>query len=114
MTPIIYHNPKCSKSRATKDILTKKKLDITVVEYLKTPPDANDIQEILKELGLSARELMRTGEAEYKEQNLAEQMDENRLIEAMVKTPKLIERPIVRTKKGTVIGRPPENVLNIL
>jgi arsenate reductase len=114
MTPIIYHNPKCSKSRATKDILTKKISDITVVEYLKTPLNADELQEILKELGLSARELMRTGEAEYKEQNLAEQTDENLLIEAMVKTPKLIERPIVRTKNGTVIGRPPENVLNIL
>jgi arsenate reductase len=114
MTPIIYHNPKCSKSRATKDILTKKISDITVVEYLKTPPNADEIQEILKELGISARELMRTGEVEYKEQNLAEQTDENLLIEAMVKTPKLIERPIVRTKNGTVIGRPPENVLNIL
>lgn len=114
MIPIIYHNPKCSKSRATKDILTKKIQEITVVEYLKTPPNIDEIKTILKELNISARELMRTSEAEYQEQNLAKQKDENLLIQAMVNTPKLIERPIVRTQKGTIIGRPPERVLNIL
>ncbi len=114
MIPIIYHNPKCSKSRATKDILTKKTQKITVVEYLKNPPTIDEIKTILQELNISARELIRTGEIEYKEQNLVNEKEENHLIQAMVKTPKLIERPIVRTDKGTVIGRPPENVLSIL
>lgn len=114
MTPIIYHNPKCSKSRATKDILTKKNIEFTTVEYLKTPLNTNEIKEILKELKISAQELMRTGEVEYQEQNLANENNEDVLIQAMLKTPKLIERPIVRTDKGTVIGRPPENVLTIL
>ncbi|SFV58581.1 Arsenate reductase [hydrothermal vent metagenome] len=114
MKTLIYHNPKCSKSRATKDILEEKNMEYQVIEYLKNPPTKQELKEILFGLGISAKELMRTGESEYKTQNLANKNDEEMLIQAMINTPILIERPIVKTDKGIIIGRPPENVLKIL
>lgn len=115
MKTTIYHNPRCSKSRTTLSILEEKARDFEIIKYLETPPNASEIKQLLSELGISARDLMRKGEAEYKDQNLGdESLTQDQLIDAMVATPKLIERPIVRTEKGTVIGRPPENVLAII
>ncbi len=115
MKTTIYHNPRCSKSRTTLSILEEKARDFEIIKYLETPPNASEIKQLLSELGISARDLMRKGEAEYKDQNLGdESLTQAQLIDAMVATPKLIERPIVRTEKGTVIGRPPENVLAII
>ena len=112
---IIYHNPRCSKSRETLALLQANNADITVVEYLKTPPSATEIQTMLQLLGLTARQLMRTKEDEYKSQHLADaSLSEAQLIAAMVATPKLIERPIVLANNKAAIGRPPENVLSIL
>lgn len=111
----IYHNPRCSKSRETLALLEQQGCDISVVEYLKNPPTAKEIGDILSKLGLSARELMRTKETEYQALGLADtSLTEIQLIEAMVNTPKLIERPIVIANQRAVIGRPPENVLAIL
>jgi arsenate reductase len=111
----IYHNPRCSKSRETLALLEQQGCDITIVEYLKNPPSAADIRGILAILKLSARELMRTKEDEYQALGLANPaLTEEQLIDAMVKTPKLIERPIVLANQQAAIGRPPENVLNIL
>ncbi len=111
----IYHNPRCSKSRETLALLEAKGCDITVVEYLKHPPSAGEIGNILAKLKLTARELMRTKEEEYQALGLAApELSETQLIEAMISTPKLIERPIVLANGKAAIGRPPEDVLNIL
>lgn len=111
----IYHNPRCSKSRQTLQLLEERHLDAEVVEYLKTPPSKEELTEILNMLGLEPRQLMRTKEAEYKEQGLDdESLSREQLIEAMVATPKLIERPIVINNGKAAIGRPPETVLDIL
>ncbi|MCH2456126.1 MAG: arsenate reductase (glutaredoxin), partial [Idiomarina sp.] len=107
----IYHNPRCSKSRQTLELLKEKSIEPEVVEYLKTPPNAAELKDILSKLGLSADELMRKKEAIYKELGLAGVSDENELITAMVNNPKLIERPIVIKGDKATIGRPPESVL---
>lgn len=112
--PVIYHNPRCSKSRQTLQLLENKGIEADVVLYLEKPPSANKIKEILKMLDLEPRELMRRKEAEYKEQNLADDsLSKADLIKAMVETPKLIERPIVVNNGKAAIGRPPESVLEI-
>ncbi|MEI6858866.1 MAG: arsenate reductase (glutaredoxin) [Shewanella sp.] len=111
----IIHNPRCSKSRQTLALLEEKNCEIHIVEYLKFPLKKNQIEDLLTKLGLSARELMRTKETEYKEQNLANvNLTEDQLIEAIVDTPKLLERPIVLANNKAAIGRPPENILAIL
>ena len=111
----VYHNPRCSKSRQTMELLSEKGMQTDVIEYLKTPPSKQDLQEILNMLGLQPRQLMRTHEAEYKDNNLAdESLTHDQLIDAMVKFPKLIERPIVVSNGKAAIGRPPETVLEIL
>ncbi len=115
MSIIIYHNPKCSKSRTTLAILEQKNVDFEIIKYLENPPTINELKQLLIDLKLEARLLIRKGELEYKEKGLDDKgLTEDQLISAMVKTPKLIERPIVRTSKGVVIGRPPENILSIL
>lgn len=115
MTVQIIHNPRCSKSRATLQILKDQGIDPEIVLYLETPPDENELSAILARLGCSARELMRKGEAEYRDQDLDNpDLDEAELIAAMVATPKLIERPIVLAHGKAAIGRPPESVLDIL
>ncbi len=113
---IIYHNPRCSKSRATLKLLEDKQITPTIVRYLDTPPDANTLNNILEMLGIDdPRKLMRRHEAEYKENNLDDaSLSKEDLIAAMLKYPKLIERPIVITNGKAAIGRPPETVLNIL
>ena len=111
----IYHNPRCSKSRQTLEILNKKNLDIDIVEYLKSPLDINEISNLLKKLGYTARDLLRKGEDVYKNENLSdESLTEDFLIDMMSKNPILIERPIVVSNGKAVIGRPPEKVLEIL
>lgn len=112
---IIYHNPRCSKSRATLALLEDKGVELDVVQYLNTPPSKDTLQQVLEMLKLSPRELMRKGEAEYKENNLADDsLSDDQLIDAMIAHPKLIERPIVIKEGKAAIGRPPESVLEIL
>ncbi len=111
----IYHNPRCSKSRATLALLEQQGKQAEVVEYLKIPPSAAELEEILGMLGLEPRELLRTKEAEYKEAGLDNpDLTRAQLIDAMVRYPKLIERPIVIKDGKAALGRPPESVLEIL
>ena len=112
----IYHNPRCSKSRETLNLLKSNDIDPEVVLYLETPPDAQTIRQLLKMLNMgSARELMRQKEDLYKSLNLNDtSLTEDRLIQAMVDNPKLIERPIVVSRGQARIGRPPEQVLEIV
>ncbi len=114
MSVTIYHNPRCSKSRQTLALLQDKGIAPDIVEYLKTPPSAGEIAALLKKLGLDARALMRTKEAVYKELGLAKVDDETALIAAMAENPALIERPIVINGSKAALGRPPEQVLEIL
>lgn len=115
MTIRILHNPRCSKSRATLALLQERGIDPEIVLYLENPPDASELQTILGQLGLSARDLMRKGEAEYREQGLADDsLTQQQLITAMAAHPRLIERPIVLANGRAAIGRPPESVLSIL
>ena len=112
----IYHNPRCSKSRDTLSLLKANGIDTEVVLYLETPPDAATLRQLLKMLGMaSARDLMRQKEDLYKSLDLANpQLSEDALIQAMVDNPKLIERPIVVSHGEARIGRPPEQVLEIV
>lgn len=108
----IYHNPRCSKSRQTLQLIEDNNQEVNIVEYLKTPLNIDQIKELLSFLNVTPIEMMRTKEAEFKEQNLKGASNEE-LIKAMVNTPKLIERPIVTSVNTAVIGRPPENVLSL-
>ncbi len=111
----IYHNPRCSKSRQTLQLLRDKGVEPEIIEYLKTPPTREELEQVLDMLGLEPRQLMRTKEKEYKEQGLAApNLSREQLIDAMLATPKLIERPIVIRDGKAAIGRPPEQVLEIL
>lgn len=115
MTTTIFHNPRCSKSRATLALLQENGIEPDIRLYLENPPDAAELAGILKKLGKSPRELMRKGEAEYREQNLGDEtLGDGQLIAAMCATPKLIERPIVLAHGKAAVGRPPESVLAIL
>lgn len=116
MSTKIYHNPRCSKSRQTLQLLEDNNVQPEIIEYLKTPPSESELKDILKALDMSPRELMRKGEAEYKDNNLADtSLSDEQLISAMLKYPKLIERPIVVTADNKyALGRPPESVLDIL
>ena len=115
MRTVIYHNPQCSKSRRTLAILQDHGLDPEVIEYLKTPPNTTALKDILRQLGLKAHDLMRKGEDEYKAaQTELVRMSEAEQIRWLTEHPRVIERPVVVTSKGARIGRPPENVLDIL
>lgn len=116
MTITIYHNNRCSKSRETLALLQQKGIEPNIVTYLDTPPDAATLRSLLDKLGLTdARDLMRQGEAEYRELNLADPaLSQDTLIAALVAHPRLIERPIVVNGDKAAIGRPPEKVLAIL
>lgn len=115
MSTKIYHNPRCSKSRQTLELLNDKGVETEVIEYLNTPPDAETLEKILNGLGMEPRELMRKGQDEYKTLNLADKgLSREDLIKAMIENPILIERPIVITDKGIAIGRPIENVKKII
>lgn len=110
----IWHNPRCGKSRDAANLLEEKGIDAEVVKYLETPPSKEELKAVLKMLGISARELMRTKEDIYKELNLKEETDEEKLIDAMVENPKLIERPVVIKDGKAAIGRPLQNIVDIL
>lgn len=110
----IYHNPRCSKSRNAVALLEEQGVEAEVVKYFETPATKEELKEILKMLGLSARELMRTKEAIYKELGLKDVDDEEALIDAMVEHPKLIERPIVINDGKAAIGRPIENIVELI
>jgi len=110
----IWHNPRCSKSRNAVTLLEEQGIETDVVKYLDTPPSKEELVEMLKMLGLSARALMRTKEAIYKELGLKDVSDEDALIEAMVANPKLIERPVVIKDGKAAIGRPIENIVELL
>lgn len=115
MAVTIYHNPRCSKSRQTLDLLRENGVDPMVVEYLKTPPSRDELKAILGKLGIDAPELLRRKESEFKEAGLHEgPLTEDKALDAMARYPKLIERPIVVAGERAVIGRPPENVLSLL
>tara|TARA_R110000744_G_scaffold115366_4_gene215921 strand:+ start:290 stop:640 length:351 start_codon:yes stop_codon:yes gene_type:complete len=109
----IYHNPRCSKSRQTLALIEEQKHEVTIVEYLKTPLSIAEIESLMLLLNVSPKDMMRTKEAEFKEQSLAN-ADDKTLIAAMAATPKLIERPIVTDNTRAIIGRPPENVLTLM
>lgn len=111
----IYHNPRCSKSRQTLQLLKDNQVEPDIVEYLKAPPSREELEQVLDMLGLEPRGLMRTKEKEYKELGLDNpDLDRDALISAMLENPKLIERPIVIKDGKAAIGRPPEKVLEIL
>ena len=111
----ILHNPRCSKSREVLEFLNKKGINLEVILYLENPLLAEEVKNILKMLKISAREVMRKKEPEYKEQDLDNpNLTEEKLIQAIVKTPKLLERPIVINGNKAVIARPSENILQIL
>ncbi len=111
----IYHNPRCSKSRETLALLEAKGVQPAVVKYLEQTPDAASLKTLLRKLGMSARDLMRKKEDEYKALQLDDPtLSEAALVEAMIQHPKLIERPIVVKGERAVLGRPPENVLSLL
>ncbi len=114
MSVIIWHNPRCSKSRQTLALLEDNGVTPTIRLYLEDVPSAEEIASVLQMLGRSPRELMRTKEAEYKEFQLDRTNDKNALIAAMIKTPKLIERPIVINEDKAAVGRPPEDILKVI
>ena len=111
----IYHNPNCSKSRQTMALLEENGVTPETILYLETPPDANEINNLLKLLGFRARDLLRTSEEQYLTMNLQDEgLSDDQLIAAMVNAPILIQRPIVISNGQARIGRPPESVLDIL
>lgn len=110
----IYHNPRCSKSRQTLALLQEEGIEPLVVYYLDNPPTVDGLRQLLQRLGLSARDLVRSKEAEYKNAGLDKHSDEEELLAAMAAHPKLIERPIVVRGERAVLGRPPENVLELI
>ena len=115
MSAKIYHNARCSKSRASLAILEQNDVDFEVVNYLVNPPSESELKSLINDLNIGARDLLRKGEAKFKELGLSDKsLSEEHLIKSMLDFPILIERPIVRTEKGVAIGRPPENVNSIL
>ncbi|MBT7951983.1 MAG: arsenate reductase (glutaredoxin) [Gammaproteobacteria bacterium] len=115
MNVTIYHNPRCSKSRQTLQLLDEQGIEPNIIEYLNTPLSADELKQTLDSLGIRPRDLMRKGEAVYKETGLDdESLSDDQLIAAMLANPILIERPIVLANGKARIGRPPESVLEIL
>ena len=112
---IIYHNPKCSKSRKALEIIKSKNIEPTIILYLVNKLSKTEVENLLSKLGLSIRDILRTGEDEYKKNNLKnENLSDDELIGFLIKFPKLLQRPIVVKNSKAVIGRPPENILNLL
>ena len=115
MTVTIYHNPRCSKSRQTLELLRRQGLEPRIIEYLKNPPAKSELKRILDLLGLAPRELMRKKEDAYKANGLdGGDLSDDQLVDAMIEHLVLIERPIVLANGKAAIGRPPENVLEII
>ncbi|MBT6402076.1 arsenate reductase (glutaredoxin) [Candidatus Woesearchaeota archaeon] len=109
----IYHNPQCSKSRKTLEIILKRTKDVEIVEYLRTPPTKQDLRKILKKLNLTVIQIVRTKEKEFQE-IINKDLSDEELMDLIVHNPILLERPIVINGKNAIIGRPPENVLKLL
>ena len=114
MKTIIYHNPRCRKSRETLAILEEKQEEIETVKYLETPPSKKELTEILAMLGISPIELVRKNEAIWKENFKGKELSDQEVVDILIEHPKLIERPIVVKNGKAVIGRPPEKVIEIL
>ncbi len=110
----IYHNPRCSKSRQTLNLIKDKGVEVEIIEYLKVIPSEKELRSIIKLLGIKPEKLLRKGEADYKENFKGKTLSDNEWISAMVQYPKLIERPIVVGGNKAILGRPPENVLDLL
>ncbi|GGO97495.1 arsenate reductase (glutaredoxin) [Stakelama pacifica] len=114
MKATIWHNPRCSKSREALKLLEERGgVEVDIVRYLETPPSRETLAKLYKRAGMTAREGLRSVEAKAKELGLA-QASEGEILDAMAEHPILIERPLVETEKGVVLGRPPEKVLEIL
>ena len=115
MPVTILHNPRCSKSRQSLELLKNNGVDAQVILYLEDPPTSSEIKNILKKLNLSPLEVLRSGETRFKELAISlEDIDDDQLIELMAENPILIERPIIFNETKAVIGRPPENTLDII
>lgn len=115
MSVVIFHNPRCSKSRQTLALIEENGISPEIVEYLKTPPSVAGLSEIIDKLGINVRDIIRSKEDEYKEVGLdKDSLTDEEILEKLCSTPKLIERPIVINGDKAVIGRPPENVLTII
>lgn len=113
-TTAIFHNPRCSKSRSTLALLEGMQIEFSVIKYLETPPTEEQIHELLAQLNLGIRDILRKGEAEYKDNNFADQsLNDKELTQKLVQFPKVLERPIVSHKGRAAIGRPPENILEL-
>jgi arsenate reductase len=110
----LYHNPRCSKSREALRILEAEGETIEIVKYLENPPSLHELKQIIELLNINPLELIRTQEIDWKENYKGKKLTDDELIEAMIKNPKLIERPIAIKGTHAVIGRPPKNILNIL
>lgn len=110
----IYHNPRCSKSRQTLEILIKKNANFEIVEYLKDKLSINDLEEIIEKLEINTIELVRKNESVWKEKFKGRKLKDKEIIQAMIENPKIIERPIVINGNKAILGRPPENVLKII
>lgn len=111
----IYHNPRCSKSRQTLELLQKRGVEPTIVEYLKTPPDVQTLSRLIDQLGIQPADLLRKKEIEFEELYLEDKLhDRDALIDAMVEYPVLIERPIVVSGDRACLGRPPEQIIEII
>jgi arsenate reductase len=114
MKAIIYHNPRCSKSRQALALLNDKGIEPEIRQYLKSPLSRAELTDLIQQLGINAHKLLRTKEAEYKESGLSEDSTEDEVIAAICNQPKLMERPVVVTEKGARIGRPTEAIEDIL
>ena len=114
MPVVIYHNPRCSKSRQTLALIEEQGITPTIIEYLNSPPPEVELENILTQLAIEPDELMRKGEDEYKDHIKGKTLSRAQTIRLMVQHPKVIERPIVVSNNKAIIGRPPESVLNIL
>ncbi|WP_421765702.1 arsenate reductase (glutaredoxin) [Ekhidna sp.] len=110
----IYHNPRCSKSRQTLGLIEERGHDFVVKEYLKTPPTKEELKGVIELLGIKPEQLLRKGESDFKENFKGKNLSDDEWIDAMIAYPKLIERPIVLDGDKAVLGRPPENVLQLL
>lgn len=112
---VLYHNPRCSKSRGALELLQEQGIEPEVVRYLDTPPDAATLRGLIGRIGITPRQLLRTGEQEYTDLGLADPtLDDEAIIAAMAAHPRLIERPILVRGDRAVIGRPPERVLDLI
>ena len=113
--PVIYHNPLCSKSRETLELLQQHVSDPQIIDYLEEPPDADELRRIIEMLGISARDLLRTTESVYRDAGLDDDsLEDDEIIEAICEFPALMQRPIVVLGDKAIIGRPPTRVLDII